>query len=204
MRFNSLLLLLVVGVGSLITACTYPKTSSSTIGTLDTPPVVDAGEVDAGRLSRDAAGLIVLDGALFTGTLLAHEAGALVERSAYVAGLRHGLTERWHLDGTLGYRATYLKGRRDGTVETWWPDGARHSKSHYVEGTAHGVQHVWYPSGALFKELHLVDGREEGMQRAWRENGALYTNYEARNGRVYGLKRANLCYELDDEKLVTN
>ena len=204
MRSVNLLLLLVVGIAGLITACTFPETSPSVTSTLDSAPSVNAGEVDADRLSRDAAGLIVLDGVPFTGTRLAHKTGALVERSAYVSGLRHGLTERWHPDGTLGYRATYLEGRRNGTVETWWPNGIRHSKSHYVQGTADGVQREWYRSGTLFKELHLVKGREEGLQRAWRENGALYTNYEARDGRIYGLKRANLCYELDDEKLVTN
>ncbi len=204
MRSVSLLLLLVFAAAGPIIAWTSLKTSPSVATTLVTVPFVDAGEVDADRLSRDATGLVVLDGAPFTGTLLAHEAGALVERAAYVSGLRHGLTERWHPDGTLGYRATYLRGRRDGTVETWWPDGTLHSTSHYAEGTADGVQRVWYRSGALFKELHLVEGREQGLQRAWRENGALYTNYEARNGRIYGLKRANLCFELDDEQLVVN
>lgn len=168
------------------------------------PTSIDAGEVDADRLSRDAAGLFVLGGALFTGTLVEQEAGALVERSAYVDGRRHGLSERWHPDGTMGYRATYRDGRRHGTVETWWPGGARRSEAYYVRGVADGVQREWYRSGAPFKELHLVEGREEGLQRAWRENGALYANYEARDGRIYGLKRANLCYELDGEQIVVD
>ena len=47
-------------------------------------------------------------------------------------------------------------------------------------------------------------GQEEGLQRAWRQNGKLYVNYEAKHGRIFGLKRASLCYELNDENIVTN
>jgi antitoxin component YwqK of YwqJK toxin-antitoxin module len=45
-------------------------------------------------------------------------------------------------------------------------------------------------------------GKEAGMQRAWRQNGKIYNNYEVKNGRIFGLKRANLCYGLDDEKII--
>ena len=168
----------------------------------DAPARADAGEVEADRLGRDAAGRVTLDGAPFTGTLVRHEDGVPVERSGYADGLRHGPTERFYADGTMATSATYREGRRDGTVRTWWADGTPRSEASYRDGVAHGTAREWYASGAPYKELRLVDGREEGLQRAWRENGALYANYHARDGRTYGLKRANLCYELDDEALV--
>jgi hypothetical protein len=163
---------------------------------------VDAGEVEADRLDRDAVGRVTLDGALFTSTLVRHEADVLVERSGYVDGLRHGSTERFYPDGTPATSATYRAGRRDGAVRTWWADGTLRSEATYRDGVVHGTVREWYASGAPLKELRLVDGQEVGLQRAWRENGALYANYEARNGRTYGLKRANLCYEFDDESIV--
>ena len=163
-------------------------------------PVMD--EVEADRLGRDAAGRVTRDGALFTGTLVRHENGALVERSDYADGLRHGPTERFYPAGTPATSATYRAGRRDGTARTWWADGTPRSEATYHDGVAHGTARERHASGAPFKELQLVDGQEEGLQRAWRENGALYANYEARDGRTYGRKRATLCYELNDEDFV--
>ena len=63
------------------------------------------------------------------------------------------------------------------------------------------MQKKWYVTGELFKQTNINQGREEGMQQAWRKNGKLYVNYEAKNGRIFGMRKANLCYELDDEKI---
>ena len=172
--------------------------------TLDAPaaPPVDAGEVEADRLGRDAAGRVTLGSTPFTGTLVRHEGDALVERSGYTGGLRHGRTERFYADGTPATLATYRQGHRDGAARTWWADGTPRSEATYRDGVVQGTVREWYASGAPYKELRLVDGQEQGLQRAWRENGALYANYHARDGRTYGLRRATLCYELDDESLV--
>ena len=158
-------------------------------------------ELDYGQLeTRPGDGLVTHRGEPFDGVAVRRAAdGSLVERTAYRAGLRHGLAERWYSDGTASFRATYRQGRRHGTAATWWEDGKARSVSRHVDGVAHGVQREWYRSGAPFKEVRLVNGREEGLQRAWRENGKLYANYEARDGRTYGLRRSKLCFELTRE-----
>ena len=113
---SALALLLAVAVA--VTAAVWTTVdAAASAPPVDAPAPPSAGEVDATDLSRNAAGRVVLGETPFTGTRVAREAGALVERSAYAGGLRHGLTERWDADGALRYRASYRHGRRDGTVE---------------------------------------------------------------------------------------
>ena len=163
-------------------------------------PVVDHSALTL----RANEGRVYHEGTPFSGVSVRYEDGTLVERTEYVAGKKDGLAELWTEDGTRSYRASYSANRRDGTVQMWWPNGTLRSEATYTDGVVDGVQRQWYRSGARFKELNIVDGQEAGLQRAWRENGDLYTNYEARDGRIYGLKRANLCFELDDEQIVSN
>ena len=179
---------LILAVLVLVGAATWAATR---------PAQVDRADL----VLRANEGRVYHQDARFTGVAVRYDGGTLVERVAYRDGKKDGRTERWTSDGTLSERATYAANRRHGTAETWWPDGTRRSESHFTAGVADGVQRQWYRSGALFKEVHLAGGQEAGLQRAWRENGTLYANYEARDGRIYGLKRANLCYELDDERL---
>lgn len=194
-----LLAILGVAVGTAF-AVAHPAPPVEELPSPSTPLV----EVDRQHLARRPAdGRIVHRETPFTGVAIERASdGTLVERTAYVDGLKEGRSERWYPDGTRSDRVDYRAGRRHGTADTWWEDGTLRSESRYVQGVADGVQRQWYRSGALFKEIRLVSGQEEGLQRAWRENGALYTNYQARDGRIYGLKRATLCYELDDEALV--
>ena len=79
-------LLALMGV-ALAVAAASPTALSPSAPVVQAAPT-DAGEVEADRLGRDARGYVTLDGALFTGTLVRHEEGATVERSAYAGGLR--------------------------------------------------------------------------------------------------------------------
>lgn len=133
-----------------------------------------------------------------------YENGVLSEQVSYLEGKKHGPSKKWFANGTASFEANYIHGKRNGEARSWWRDGTTRSLSNYINGTAHGLQRQWYRSGALFKEISLSDGKEEGLQKAWRENGKIYNNYEAKNGRIFGLKRANLCFEIEDEKVQFN
>ncbi len=147
-------------------------------------------------------GEVVFENELFTGTgLRFYETGQLAEEIHYKYGKRHGILKRWHPDGTLSYEAFYAANKLHGPVRSWWQNGNLRAEASYEQGKIHGTARQWYESGALFKEMNLEQGLEAGMQRAWRENGKLYVNYEAKDGRIFGLKRANLCFELEEEKV---
>ena len=86
-----LFMLLAAGV---FTAALFPKEEKQaaieSISASTETSVV--GDTDA--LERNGAGLVLLEGIPFTGTQVKHEGDLLIERSRFVAGLRHGLTER--------------------------------------------------------------------------------------------------------------
>jgi antitoxin component YwqK of YwqJK toxin-antitoxin module len=148
-----------------------------------------------------AKGLVYYDGKPFTGTSVLFSDTVKIESIDYMNGKRNGWYRKWYPNGMLSFEAEYKIGKRDGTAKTWWKNGKLRSESHFENSVANGVQLQWYKSGAKFKRMNLVNGKEEGLQQSWRENGKLYNNYEAKNGRIFGLKRANLCYELEDEKV---
>jgi antitoxin component YwqK of YwqJK toxin-antitoxin module len=163
--------------------------------------------VSSGVILKDSVkliptkGLVYYHGKPFTGTSVLFADTVKIESIDYINGKRNGFYRKWYPSGMLSFESEYKIGKQDGTAKTWWKNGQLRSESHFEKSVGNGVQLQWYKSGAKFKRMNLVNGREEGLQQSWRENGKLYNNYEAKNGRVFGLKRANLCYELEDEKV---
>ncbi len=150
-------------------------------------------------------GLVHYLGKPFSGAAVSfYPNGNIAVRNEYAEGKKHGVCSRWFVDGTISYESEYSKGKKHGSTKTWWRNGNIRSAAQLKEGTAQGLQKQWYKSGALFKVRNIVDGKEEGLQQSWRENGKLYNNYEAKNGRIFGLKRAELCFELDNEKITAS
>ena len=147
-------------------------------------------------------GLVYYQNEPFTGTSVSYyHNGNLAEFIDYLDGKKHGFFRKFFENSELSFDSQYINGKQHGTAKSWWENGNLRAALNYENGIAHGMQKQWYKSGAKFKFIHLVNGREEGLQQSWRENGKLYNNYEARNGRIFGLKRANLCYDLDNEKI---
>ncbi len=157
--------------------------------------------VDAVQLTVSDDGVRLLEGSPFTGIAItyaqtASNARALIERTPYVDGRRHGLKIRWYPDGSLLARLDYANGRLHGIADSFWENGNRRTWTEYTAGRMHGTSTHWYREGMLFKRRHLTEGREAGLQQAWRRNGKLYANYEAKNGRNYGLNKAELCFQV--------
>ena len=125
----------------------------------------------------------------------------VIESMSLISGKRNGLHSKWFDSGVLSFEVQYTNGLRDGISKTWWVNGNLRSQYSYEKDALQGKQFQYYQSGLPFKELTFVKGKEDGMQKSWRENGKLYNNYEAKNGRIFGLKRADLCFQLDDEKV---
>lgn len=131
--------------------------------------------------------------------------GALFREFGVIAGKKEGISSTYFDDGRLKFLDTFQKNRLNGMVKRWTMESGYQliAELYYVDGKLHGEQKKWYPTGELHKRMNLKMGREEGMQQAFRKNGAIYANYESRNGRIFGLKRSNLCYELDNEQIVS-
>lgn len=163
-----------------------------------------ADTIDAKLLRlNQTAGLVFLEEEPFSGVSVTfYPNGKKAKEIAYLKGKKQGFHRIWFPDGKLSFECQYKMGRKEGESRSWWKNGQLRSFSNFKNGVADGIQWQWYKSGAKFKKMNLVNGREEGLQQSWRENGKLYNNYEAKNGRIFGLKRANLCYQLDDEKVV--
>ncbi|MEQ8880771.1 MAG: toxin-antitoxin system YwqK family antitoxin [Cyclobacteriaceae bacterium] len=204
MRYVKILSIVFGTLVILFTGChqqesTQATTSDLTVSISHSEVSVDSVEMDRNR------GMALYQGVPFTGVSVAfYEDGIVAEKITYSDGERNGLRKKWFRTGLLSYQANYQANKLHGEVKTWWSNGHLRSLSNYQSGVADGIQQEWYVNGQLFKEINLVAGQEEGLQRAWRQNGKLYVNYEAKHGRIFGLKRASLCYELNDENIVSN
>ena len=121
-------------------------------------------------------------------------------------GKKEGTQHTYFPDSRVRFEENYSNNKLHGEVKRWSQQFGYILIAHlqYDRGRLQGEQKKWYPTGELHKILQLHQGRENGLQRAYRKNGVLYANYEARNGRSFGMKRSNLCYQLDDEKIVYN
>lgn len=149
------------------------------------------------------SGLRLFQGQPYTGEVASYyPSGQLAKLSDFKQGLRDGNLKQWFSNGQLSFHSTYKSGVLEGETKSWWSNGMLRSVTGYQNGKVHGVVRQWYATGEKFKKLHYEFGKETGLQQAWRQNGKLYSNYEYVNGRVYGLKRANMCVELNDEKLL--
>ncbi|WP_441002382.1 toxin-antitoxin system YwqK family antitoxin [Pseudocolwellia agarivorans] len=147
-------------------------------------------------------GLRLYKGAPFTGEVATYyPSGQLAKLSSYQSGLRHGFLKQWFPNGKMSFNSEYSKGIVNGVTTSWWSNGHLRSVSPFLNGKVHGDTQQWYATGEIFKKMHYEQGKEVGLQQAWRRNGKLYSNYEYVNGRIFGLKRANMCVELEDEKL---
>lgn len=132
--------------------------------------------------------------------------GAIAEKFGVVNGRKEGVSISYFVNGQVRFSESFRNNRLNGEVKRWTLENGYQlvAQLNYKEGKLDGEQKKWYSTGELHKLMNLSVGREEGLQQAFRKNGALYANYEARNGRVFGMKRSNLCYELDNEKVVYN
>ena len=130
--------------------------------------------------------------------------GTIAKKFMVVNGKKEGIQTSYYPDGKLKFYETFSDNRLHGGVKRWTIENGYQllAELTYKHGKLHGQQKKWYRTGELHKVMHLNMGKEDGMQKAFRKNGVLYANYQARNGRVFGLKRSNLCYELDNEKVV--
>lgn len=121
-------------------------------------------------------------------------------------GKKEGTQLTYYQDGKLKFLETYSNNKLSGEVRRW---GTREgyqllAELNYKNGRLHGEQKKWFASGELHKHMNMKEGKEDGMQKAYRKNGVLYANYEALEGRTFGLRRSNICFELNDEKVVYN
>ena len=142
---------------------------------------------------------------LFNGFLVSYGSnGNLEQKVGFLNGKKEGVAKIWFPSGQLKVESNYRKNKLVGSYRAWWKNGVLASESNYENGKLHGVEKRWYDSGQLAKQMHYTNGKQEGMQQAWLKNGKIYVNYEAKNGRIFGMKKANLCYQLEDEVVITD
>ncbi|MFY0604832.1 MAG: toxin-antitoxin system YwqK family antitoxin [Flavobacteriaceae bacterium] len=139
----------------------------------------------------------------FNGFAVAYfENEKLSEKIGFFNGRREGSFFKYFKDGSIKSEGYYINNMLHGVKRNYFKNGNLFSESNYVNGKRDGLQKTWFIDGQLAKKKNLHKGKEKGLQQAWLKNGKLYINYEAKNGRVFGLKRANLCYTLQNEKIV--
>ncbi|MDO6736424.1 toxin-antitoxin system YwqK family antitoxin [Wenyingzhuangia sp. 2_MG-2023] len=126
----------------------------------------------------------------------------LKQKIGFYKGKKQGVAKEWFSNGQLRIESNYNQNALTNTYKAWRANGILESECYFVKGKKEGVEKNWYPNGQLSKLRNLTGGKENGIQQAWLANGEIYVNYEAKHGRVFGLKRANLCYKLNDEKVV--
>lgn len=193
----------------LLTGCAVncnQVSSSQVVIDKNTPIVIDSMEVAKTQLVlNQITATWYLNNKPYNGySLKFHANGVLEEKLGYYKGKRQGVAKRWSEIGALRVESFYHQNKLVGIYKSWWENGELAEESFYIDGSKQGEEKQWHDNGQLAKLRCLVDGNEQGMQQAWLKNGTLYVNYEAKNGRVFGLLRSNLCYQLENEKIIKN
>jgi antitoxin component YwqK of YwqJK toxin-antitoxin module len=138
----------------------------------------------------------------FSGTLIErYENGLLYRKTDYRAGIKHGLSRQYALNGNLVAFGHYVDGRREGVEQGWFAEGGKKFEYHYKHGVFDGVQMQWHSSGAVFRR-EVFDNGAETEKKILYPHGEIFTNYAIRDGRTYGLDGGSLCMETkrDGEK----
>lgn len=132
-----------------------------------------------------------------------HKNGQLSEKVGYYNGKKEGKGLFWFSDGLLKKEIFYKNNKIEGPLKLWSPNpkSVLVKEFNFSKGIQHGVQKKWHTNGQIAQIRNLEYGKEIGLQQAWLRNGKQYINYEVINGRAFGLKKAQLCYELENEKL---
>ncbi len=199
MKYPIIILAFIVSLSCKSTKNQKVFTDKSTI-------IVPLNTIDKVSLDYDTqTSLWTYNGVLYNGYAESYyETGLMKERISFLNGKKHGVAKHFFQDGHLKEETNYNNGKLDGTKKIWSNevDHTLIANLNYKNGKAHGEQTKWYTSGELYQKLQLNMGKEEGLQQAFRKNGVLYANYEAKDGRIFGLKKAELCFGLEDEKIV--
>lgn len=77
-------------------------------------------------------------------------------------GRKHGLYEKWFLDGKLHKKYNYFTGLRHGTSKKWHFNGELYKKSIYTNGKKNGLYQRWHTNGQLNYECHYIAGKLHG------------------------------------------
>ena len=143
------------------------------------------------------AGRVTLHLVPFTGVVVTRDAlGHVLERTAYVHGLKDGAQRRWHASGSLAERRTWREGNKIGTHDGWWPNGQHEFTCTFVSGLPEGRCTDWHMNGQVATVHTYVHGQEAGAQQGWSAEGNLQFNYVRRDARRYGALGTVRCKQL--------
>ena len=183
------------------------------ISFLAQPAIVESGLASSGaqfvpliELDKDAYALerigasLIYEGEPFSGYLVRYYAnGQLMERTAYLNGLREGQALKFYPDGRLKEERWYRKNQKHGHHRGFWPDGKPQFDMFFEHGLTEGELKEWYANGQLFMVFHYEQGKEKGSQKMWKEGGGIRANYVVKNGRRFGLIGLKNCKSVSDE-----
>ncbi|SNW62114.1 MORN-repeat protein [Orpheovirus IHUMI-LCC2] len=84
--------------------------------------------------------------------------------------MRHGLCQKYHIDGRLKCIANYIDGKKEGLVYKWNTKGQQ-SQIPYVDGKKHGIAKMWSENGTIiFIEQEYKNGLKDGIYRSQYHN----------------------------------
>jgi len=158
-----------------------------------------AADIERGDpgVSRER-GLLHYQGEPLTSALVERgEGGLVLSRTEYLAGLKHGASERYNDQGKRRRLTIYVAGKRHGDQLSWHASGQLQSRTPYVDGLIDGVSEQFSASGQLLQRQRHRSGREEGLQQSWHEDGELAFAYVYRDGRRYGVLGSKPCFTVN-------
>lgn len=197
--------ILIIQIALLLGACDKKESQSAEVRkTVQVPEVAwNASEVFYDR--GESLWKTKSDSSTVSGKIKTYfQDGAIASTIPVFEGKKEGTQLTYFQDGKLRFLETYSNNKLNGVVKRWGiAEGYQLlAELNYENGRLHGEQKKWFASGELHKLMNMKKGKEHGLQKAYRKNGVLYANYEAVEGRTFGLRRSNLCFELNDEKVV--
>ena len=124
--------------------------------------------------------------------------------SSVLDGVLHGTYRSFYASGSPYEVRTYNKGLSTGTHFGYWEsNGNIKFEYHYINQKKEGAYKNWFENGELANVYNYKNDRLDGLQQAWRLNGSLYRNFVVKNGVRYGLQKTKSCYELSDERVIS-
>ncbi|UZR98958.1 toxin-antitoxin system YwqK family antitoxin [Chondrinema litorale] len=124
--------------------------------------------------------------------------------SSVLNGQLHGIYRSFYASGSPYEVRSYRNGLATGRHLGFWENtGNLKFEYNYFDQKKEGIQRNWYSTGDLAYSYSYKNDKLEGLQQAWRQNRSLYRNFIVKNGIRYGLQKSKTCYELYNEKVIS-
>jgi antitoxin component YwqK of YwqJK toxin-antitoxin module len=151
--------------------------SAITVSAQDLSPTISSKNSSNAIIQKD--GVYYLNNNLYTGTYTAmDENGAKKSTLEIKEGKAHGEVTYYYASGKVMERGAFVNGVKTGEWLRWSEEGQKIAQAFYKEGKKDGLWLVWDLNGMKRYEMNYSMGEKVGKWMMWDEKGNLTSEKE--------------------------